>query len=153
MPTQILLPTEHPQNSDSPLRFPRTALLATPAEAARVPVARRFTRVVAARWGLSQETRDAAELIVGELAGNAARHGRSAMNLCLILAPAMLRITLDDFGTERNPSRESAADDPCEHGRGLAIINYLADWMHIQPGTSSHRVHVGLRLTPHRPTW
>ena len=65
MLTQILLPPEPLQNNASPLRVPRTALLAVPAEAARVPAARRFTRVVAARWGLPQDTRDAAELIVG----------------------------------------------------------------------------------------
>ncbi|MEU2911423.1 ATP-binding protein [Streptomyces massasporeus] len=79
------------------------------------------------RWRLSDDERDAAVLVVGELAANAAAHGRSEMSLRLILAPGGLCIALSDRGEPSRSHEPSAADDPDEHGRGLDIVHAIAE--------------------------
>lgn len=98
-----------------------------PAQKALVGCLRAAAADLLTRWRLSDEERDAAVLVVGELAANAATHGRSEMSLCLILAPGRLCIALSDRGEPSRSREPSAADDPDEHGRGLDIVHAIAE--------------------------
>ncbi|MEU8913976.1 ATP-binding protein [Streptomyces nigrescens] len=109
----------------TPRRSPK-AQFTLPAQEALVGCLRRIAADLLSRWHLPDEERDAAVLIVGELAANAALHGRSDMSLCLILGPGMLRITVGDHGDPAPPREPSAPDDPDEHGRGLTLVHALS---------------------------
>ncbi|MFF3763333.1 ATP-binding protein [Streptomyces sp. NPDC001922] len=117
----------------------RTARFTLPAQTALAGCLRAAAADLLARWHLSDDECDAAVLIVGELAANAAVHGRSEMSLCLTLDPDTLCIVVSDRG-DPSPSREpSAGDDPDEHGRGLDIVHTLAtrvDLRHDSHGVS-----------------
>ncbi|MCX4640420.1 ATP-binding protein [Streptomyces sp. RPA4-5] len=121
----------------TPRRSPK-AQFTLPAQEALVGCLRRIAADLLSRWRLSDDERDAAVLIVGELAANAALHGRSEMSLCLILGPGTLRIAVGDHG-DPTPSREPCAtDDPDEHGRGLTLVHALSarvDLHHDDHGT------------------
>ncbi|MEU7060853.1 ATP-binding protein [Streptomyces sp. NPDC046197] len=77
-------------------------------------------------WRLSDDERHSAVLVVGELAANAARHGRSVMTLCLHLDRGTLRIAVSDHGDPDPGGGPPADEDPDEHGRGLDIVRALA---------------------------
>ncbi|MGW7366133.1 ATP-binding protein [Streptomyces sp. NPDC054841] len=108
-----------------PYRSP-DAQLTLPAHEALVGCFRDVASGLLTCWCLSDEARDAAVLIVGELAANAARHGRSEMSLCLILDPNTLYIVVIDHGDPAPPRESTADDDPDEHGRGLDIVRALS---------------------------
>jgi anti-sigma regulatory factor (Ser/Thr protein kinase) len=86
---------------------------------------RRFTDDVLCLWQIGEEERDAAVLIVDELAINAVQHGRTDMTLLLTLDGAILRIAVADTGP-RVPHPDAGLD-PDEHGRGVGIVKHLAD--------------------------
>ncbi|WP_432145997.1 ATP-binding protein [Streptomyces sp. bgisy084] len=109
----------------TPRRSPK-AQFTLPAQEALVGCLRRIAADLLGRWHLSDDERDAAVLIVGELAANAALHGRSEMSLCLTLGPGTLRIAVGDHGDPAPPREPSATDDPDEHGRGLTLVHALS---------------------------
>ncbi|MET9394556.1 ATP-binding protein [Streptomyces sp. NPDC006624] len=114
-----------PLSPEAPGRPPR-ARFTLPAHEALVGCLRRAARTVLSRWRLSDGTVDSALLIVGELAANAAVHGRSEMSLHLVLAEGGLGILVGDHG-DPAPSPARAVDgDPDEHGRGLDIVHAQA---------------------------
>jgi anti-sigma regulatory factor (Ser/Thr protein kinase) len=83
-------------------------------------------------WGIpyGSDTSDRAAVIVAELAANAVTHGRVPgrdFELRLTLGPAGLRIEVTD--TRSGPPRPAvrAARPLDEHGRGLALVDALAD--------------------------
>ncbi|MFD5395147.1 ATP-binding protein [Streptomyces sp. NPDC127097] len=109
-----------------------------PAQEVLVGCLRRIAADLLSRWHLSDAERDAAVLIVGELAANAALHGRSEMSLCLTLGPGALRIAVGDHGDPAPPREPCATDDPDEHGRGLTLVHALStrvDLHHDDHGT------------------
>ncbi|GAA0929223.1 ATP-binding protein [Streptomyces thermoalcalitolerans] len=126
----------------------RHAVLALPAEARWVPVARRSAAAVLARWGLRPADLASAELVIGELAANAAVHGHRDMTLRLSLDAAVLRISVTDSGGPA-PSRRPY-DDPDEHGRGLAIVGLLAGEVRVRQSPLGRRVGVVLPVSPPR---
>ncbi len=72
---------------------------------------------------------DPARQIVAELAGNAATHGHVTgrdFRMGLYLGPHALRIEVTDTRGDRLPRRQEAADD-AESGRGLVLVEVLAD--------------------------
>lgn len=125
------------------------ALLALPAQPVWVASARRFASTLFALWRLSVDERDCAVLIVGELAANAARHGRSDMTLHLALDPDMLHIAVSDCG-DPGLSTPWTEDDPDEHGRGMDIVTTLATWVEILQDDSGRHVRAGLRVLQRR---
>ncbi|MFC8245135.1 ATP-binding protein [Streptomyces chartreusis] len=129
---------------------PPTARFTLPAQEALVGCMRRTASDLLAHWSLTDDERDTAVLIVGELAANAAVHGRSEMSLCLILDPGTLHIVMRDHGWPAASRGPSAAGDPDEHGRGFGIVHALAarvDLLHDNHGT---RVLACLPVTPRR---
>ncbi|WP_399897713.1 ATP-binding protein [Streptomyces sp. BBFR51] len=89
-----------------------------------VRTTRHFTAAVLVRWGVHGEDREAAVLIVSELATNAVRHGRSDLTVALALAGDTLHIDVTDHG---EPSASPEPPAPGECGRGLDIVGCLAD--------------------------
>jgi len=99
-----------------------------------VPAARRFVRDILTGWDLTG-LEDAAALAVSELVTNAVVHTASAVRLTLRrLGPDRLWIGVHD-DSDRFPGARRAADDDIS-GRGLAIVEMVADSWGVEPGTS-----------------
>lgn len=100
----------------------------------------RLARLLAAEqlhdWGLPL---DPAQLLVAELASNAALHGRvPGRSFRLTLAvplPATLRVEVTDTRADRLPVRTGTIDgSPAESGYGLLLVEELADRWGVQDG-------------------
>ncbi|TQK50740.1 anti-sigma regulatory factor (Ser/Thr protein kinase) [Streptomyces sp. SLBN-118] len=121
----------------APRRSPK-AQFTLPAQKALVGCFRDAATHVLTLWNLSDDEREAAVLVVGELAANAATHGRTEMSLCLTLDPGALCIVVSDQGEPTEPHVRGADGDPDEHGRGLGIVHALSfrvDLHHDDHGT------------------
>ncbi|POX56535.1 ATP-binding protein [Streptomyces sp. Ru71] len=123
----------------------REAVVALPAEVRWVPVARRCIVAVLAQWGVPATDREAAELVVGELAANAAEHGHRDMTVRVSLHAGDLWISVTDSGAPGLP-RPAGDADPDVHGRGLAIVELLARRVLVRQGPLGRRVDVALPL-------
>ncbi|MEU0600655.1 ATP-binding protein [Streptomyces sp. NPDC006393] len=145
------LPTRDTEAEGPREEVPTSAAMTLHAEAALVRSVRRFADALLSLWRIGDETRDAAVLIVDELAVNAVEHGRTDMTLLLTLDGAILRMAVADTGA--HAPRRGAGGDPDEHGRGVGIIQHLSErfefhqserrclayaWLRVQirPGTS-----------------
>lgn len=150
-------PAAHPVLSRAP-RMPRAAhpdartapaheaVLSLPAEARWVPVARRCVGAVLTQWRFPSADRESAELIVGELAANAAEHGRHDMTVRLSLHKGVLWISVTDSGLPGRTRRPRNADSD-EHGRGMAIVELLALEVRVRQGPLGRRVDAALTAT------
>lgn len=119
------------------------AVVALPAEVRWVPVARRCVMAVLAQWRIPSDARDTAELIVGELAANAAEHGHHDMTVRVSLHGGVLWISVTDSGApvRRRPAEDG---DPDVSGRGLAIVELLAWQVLVHQSPLGRRVDVAL---------
>nr|WSY48748.1 ATP-binding protein [Streptomyces sp. NBC_00886]WSY57516.1 ATP-binding protein [Streptomyces sp. NBC_00886] len=106
------------------------ALLALPATAACVPVARRWAAVLLNYWGVLPDDEGSALLVIDELAANAALHGRADMTLLLCLDGRTLRITVADSGAPTSCVR--AGIDADDYGRGCELVRLLSECMAVQ---------------------
>jgi len=93
-----------------------------------VGAARRFVLDV---LGPERANRDVAALLVSELAANAVRHAQTSFVVAISVHANVYGEVRD--GSPR-PPRLAAAPDPCgEGGRGLVMVNRLADAWGYQP--------------------
>ncbi|QNP65864.1 ATP-binding protein [Streptomyces genisteinicus] len=98
-------------------------------------LARRLAVIQCERWGFGHDSELARSvaLIVGELAANAVTHGRvPGRDVELVLArdpgAAVLRIEMSDArGESRPPERPPVPGPLAESGRGLLLVDALAD--------------------------
>ncbi|MER8162255.1 ATP-binding protein [Streptomyces sp. NPDC094472] len=81
-----------------------------PAEPCRVPEVRRFVGVQLDLWGVVDDDLHSAVLVVGELVGNAAVHGRVGMCVSLRLDARRLSLEVIDRGAPSAPHRPRRAD-------------------------------------------
>lgn len=93
--------------------------------------ARRFVAEVLADWGLGVLVVDA-QLMVSELVGNAVQHARSTagVGVSVSVADGTLEVGVSDGSRilPRPPSgREAVSGRSAESGRGLYLVNQLAD--------------------------
>jgi anti-sigma regulatory factor (Ser/Thr protein kinase) len=97
---------------------------------------RRFVVAESSRLGLSADRRDDLELMVNELATNAVRHGGGEGVLRIWDAgPAGLACEVESGGRIEDPLSGRipvGLDD--DHGRGLLLINLLADLVRVHTG-------------------
>jgi anti-sigma regulatory factor (Ser/Thr protein kinase) len=119
------------------------AVIALLAEERQVRMVRRFASAHLSCWGLTEQDRDCVVLIVGELAGNAARHGGTDMTVSLSLTDRDLCIDVVDTGPSDRPSRAHCSEAEDEHGRGLGIVDHLAS-----AERDGWRSRAGLRVAP-----
>ncbi|MDN3271595.1 ATP-binding protein [Streptomyces sp. MA15] len=85
-------------------------------------------------WGLPPHP---AELLVGELAANAVTHGRVPgrdFRLLLYVVGDTLRIEVTDTRGDRLPRPQHSAAEDAESGRGLLLVDALADRWGVVPG-------------------
>ncbi|ELS51082.1 hypothetical protein STVIR_7958 [Streptomyces viridochromogenes Tue57] len=102
------------------------ALAAFPAEARWLGTVRSFASSALGRWPLPDETRDAAVIVLGEFAANAVVHGRSELYVLMTLSDGYVTLAVRDGGESRPTADETLlADD--EHGRGLLMVDGLAE--------------------------
>ncbi|MFD8391580.1 ATP-binding protein [Streptomyces sp. NPDC059680] len=101
------------------------------------PRGARLARLLAADqlrgWGLPT---DPATLVVAELAANAATHGRlpgRSFRLTLYVVGRTLRIEVTDTRGDRLPEL-GAVDAQAESGRGLLLVDALADRWDVAEG-------------------
>ncbi|MCH5677884.1 ATP-binding protein [Streptomyces gilvus] len=122
----------------------RRAHLTLPSSGVAVRSFRRFTDQVLHRWGISDDPRDSAVLIVSELTANTAQYGRALTTLFLDCPQGTLHIAVRDHGgLVQHPPRGVDAD-PDEHGRGLGIVASLAKWSDVHHDADGCSVRVGL---------
>ncbi|MFC9848599.1 ATP-binding protein [Streptomyces sp. NPDC060223] len=119
------------------------ALVASSATVASVPVVRAWAADVLRHWCVPSDTTDSALLIIGELAANAALHGRTEMTVLLCLDIRTLRITVVDSG-ECDPHTRGEVD-PDEHGRGFNIVRLLSAWTDVRDTSQGRTVQTWLQ--------
>ncbi|WP_405362136.1 ATP-binding protein [Kitasatospora sp. NBC_00085] len=95
---------------------------------------RRIARQQLIAWrlnSLAEEPYHSALLIIAELSANASTHGRVPGRrfelLALIADPHVLRIEVSDCRGDRHPVRPAALAPKSQSGRGLTLIDALAD--------------------------
>lgn len=88
--------------------------------------ARRATRDALVRWRLP-ELVDAVVLAVSELVTNAVRYGRPRVSLELQRQPEQVRVEVHDGDPTEPPTGHGEAGPDAESGRGLTIVQELAD--------------------------
>ncbi|MFI7020228.1 ATP-binding protein [Streptomyces sp. NPDC050164] len=102
----------------------------------------RLARVLAAAefraWEVSPSVAERAEHIVAELAANAALHGRVQgrdfrLALDVDAATGTLRIEVSDVRGDRQPSPAAIPEEEAESGRGLLLVEALADRWGTEP--------------------
>ncbi|MEW2323439.1 ATP-binding protein [Streptomyces griseoincarnatus] len=104
-------------------------------------------------WGLPSHP---AELIVGELAANAVTHGRVSgrdFRLLLYVVGDTLRIEVTDTRGDWLPCPQRSPDD-AESGRGLLLVEAVADRWGVVPGPPPLKTvwaEVGTGPTGQRP--
>ncbi|MEW9518287.1 ATP-binding protein [Streptomyces tubercidicus] len=100
-------------------------------ETVRAPgTARQLLESVLADWLICSKCADSAQLLVSELVTNAVMHGCGPVQLSVTREwssgePCSLRIAVTDASPEPARRRQTASSD--ERGRGLAIVDMLAD--------------------------
>ncbi|WP_416873537.1 ATP-binding protein [Kitasatospora sp. SC0581] len=116
------------------------------------PLARYLLRAYLSGLPSGDRYRDAAELLLGELFANAVQHANAPddrpIEVRFTLVNSRLRLEVHDARTALPSLRIAAHDD--EHGRGLFLVNELAErwgcasrpydigkfvWAHIAPTT------------------
>ncbi|MCF3960420.1 ATP-binding protein [Streptomyces fuscigenes] len=109
-------------------------------------------------WGAPPALTERAELVVGELAANAVLHGRvNGRDFCLGLtldgAGSRLTVEVTDACGERHPQPppvEAASDGLSTGGRGLLLVDALADHWETVPYPPSGKTVRATLITPGR---
>ncbi|MFD5412793.1 ATP-binding protein [Streptomyces nojiriensis] len=116
-----------------------------------VPVARRSVRTTLVCWGL-ENLHDDAALIVSELASNAVVHAhRGDVPGCFRLTverPDNRTLRLWVFDHSRNRPRAIRAPADAESGRGLAVVEALADRWGVAPRSWGKGIWAEINTAP-----
>lgn len=96
-----------------------------PSVASSVGQARALVRVFGE--GLPASMLDDAELLVSELVSNAVRHGGSSIRMSLVSQARSLTVSVFDAGADLPAMRLQEVDRTVASGRGLRMVEQLAD--------------------------
>ncbi|MER7897145.1 ATP-binding protein [Streptomyces sp. NPDC096046] len=96
-----------------------------------VPEARRALRELLGQWGKHGQS-DVAELLTSELVTNAIVHTDHDAVLTVTVLPRGLRVEVRDF-VARRPRLRVAVPDEGTNGRGLLLVQSLADAWGVRP--------------------
>ncbi|MFD7230421.1 ATP-binding protein [Streptomyces sp. NPDC059881] len=91
-----------------------------------VPEVRSALRALLGHWG-EPGSAEVAELLTSELVTNALVHTGEGAVVTATVAPAGLRVEVRDFTTGEVEPPAAAAHDESTHGRGLILVQSLAD--------------------------
>ena len=105
--------------------------------------ARRFVRGVLVRWH-AEVVEEAAVLLTSELVTNALLHARTVMKLRLRRRPGLVRIEVVDDGAGQPVRRRY--DDDASTGRGLALVEAMAEDWGVEPANGGKAVWFTLPL-------
>ncbi|MEU9045524.1 MULTISPECIES: ATP-binding protein [unclassified Kitasatospora] len=110
-------------------RRPRTFAARLDSRTDSTPVARHLLRAYLAALPAGDRYSDVAELLLGELFANAVQHSDAPADRLIevrfALVGTRLRIEVHDAGTGRPALNSPTLED--EHGRGLFLVNELAE--------------------------
>lgn len=129
--------------------------LTLPEEAAHLPMLRRVTRETLGFYHISPQEIDDIELIVGELATNAARHsGAEHYRVEIELSEAQVLVTVSDKGVgfDRGAVQEPGTERPDFFGTerigglGLPLVEMLADSVEFSQGVPAGTVVRTLKI-------
>ncbi|KAA6212204.1 MEKHLA domain-containing protein [Streptomyces albofaciens JCM 4342] len=112
-----------------------------------VPEGRRFVRRTLRSWGLS-EFADTVLLLASELLTNAVCHATGQLTLRVWHSARELGVEVSDGSTPRPRAR--LADNAEENGRGLMLVEALADAWGTRPGLAGKTVWCTLLTAPAR---
>ncbi|WP_030736305.1 ATP-binding protein [Streptomyces sp. NRRL S-31] len=96
-----------------------------------VPEARRALRELLLHWGRPGRS-EIAELLTSELVTNALVHTDRDAVLTAVLEPGGLRVEVRDF-VARRPELRGPGSDEDTHGRGMVLVQSLADSWGVRP--------------------
>ncbi|MEU1009973.1 ATP-binding protein [Streptomyces sp. NPDC005890] len=96
-----------------------------------VPEARRALRELLRHWGKPGRS-EIAELLTSELVTNALVHTDDDAVLTAVVEDGGLRVEVRDFVARRPEASASSSDDDT-HGRGLLLVQSLADAWGVRP--------------------
>jgi anti-sigma regulatory factor (Ser/Thr protein kinase) len=102
-----------------------------PAEPAAAAHARSLLERTLAEAGVEESRRFEALLVTSELVSNAVTHGSSPgdeISLDVSLDGTLLRIAVRDAARGRTIPNALTRDEHRPAGRGLAVVDWLADW-------------------------
>lgn len=114
-------------------------------EAPSIPAGRRFLRAKLAEWGLTAQT-DTALLLASELLTNAYRHARGPLDLRVWHSVRELGVEITDHSIPRPRAR--LAESTEEDGRGLLLVEALADAWGTRPTPSGKTVWFTMLVAP-----
>ncbi len=109
--------------------------------------ARHFVADLCRDWGLGAVS-DTATLLVSETVTNSIVHCRSEVELTLEFSPPTLRVGIADHDTTL--PRQRPLGDEEEGGRGLALVDALADSWGVEPAFDGKTVWFQLGSTSGR---
>jgi anti-sigma regulatory factor (Ser/Thr protein kinase) len=110
-----------------------------------LPGLRRFAIAESSRLGLHADRRDDLELMVNELAANAVRHGGGEGVLRIWGTDPGVACEVESGGRIKDPlTGRIPVDLKDHHGRGLLLINLLADLVRVHTGEDGTTVRVYL---------
>lgn len=124
---EILLVAELIDAVDTALDVAATRL---PRELTSAASARRFVEQTLSRWQCD-EAIDTVKLLMSELVGNAVGHARSEVAVSVHLMPDRLRVEV--FDDDPGGPRRRVADAADASGRGLAMVETIADAWGVSP--------------------
>ncbi|MEU9075428.1 PAS domain S-box protein [Kitasatospora sp. NPDC004745] len=148
----LVLPDAAQHDDDVTLllaRLPRAPLASAaidlPAITASVPEARSFVGKVIASWGGSDRAADA-QLLTSELVANAVQHAEGPVRLSLYRHTCELAVEIADRSPQVPHPR--LAEKDAESGRGLFLVNALADSWGVRPAVEGKTTWFTLSQTP-----
>lgn len=90
--------------------------------------------------GITGSTADVGLLLVSELATNALRHAGTELEVTVTATDSGVRVAVGDADPARPPGPRTAVRPDAEGGRGLAIVDRLADRWGVDTGPAGKAV-------------